>query len=445
MHWAVPVSLADASLWHLLLAIALLGTVSSSIFLLLVLVAAYRNRRIARAAEKAVFAVPDKSLPFVTILKPVHGMEPRLRENIESFFKQDYPAFEIVFGARAADNPALRAVEEIRRQYPDVKCRVVLSGPPPWPSAKAYSLEKMLAECSAEYVVITDSDVEVRPDFLRNVIPPLLNPKVGLVTCMYKGVSAGRLWSLLEALGMSVEMSSGVMVADMLEGMRFALGPGMATRRDVLETIGGFASTKDYYSDDFVLGNRVWAAGYQVVLSHHMVQHVLIPQSFLRTFGHQLRWHKSTRYSRPKGHLGTGLTFAAPFGILGLISAAALGHPLFGWTLLALACTNRIVQAVAVGWGVIRDRCVLRYCWLYPLRDLFGFATWVGSYTSRRFNWRGELYHFGEGGLIFPETRIAEIPVVTRSRPRSEIDLGVLPQSTQQPNLTTDPGEFPAF
>jgi ceramide glucosyltransferase len=432
--------MVTASAWRVLFLLSLAGALSSSVFLVLVLIAARRRSRLARAMESSVASVPEKSLPFVTVLKPVHGMEPRLKENIESFFRQEYPDFEIVFGARSADNPALRVVEEIRTRYPHVKCRVVISGPPSWPNAKAYSLEKMTAGSSGDCLVITDSDVAVAPDFLRNVVPPLLNPKIGLVTCLYRGVPAGGVWSLLEALGMSVEMSSGVMVADLLEGMRFALGPGMATRQDVLAKIGGFAAVKDYYSDDFVLGNLVWAAGYQVAVSHHVVEHVLIPQSFLRTFGHQLRWHKSTRYSRPKGHVGTGLTFAMPFGILGMVSAAALGHPGFGLVLLALACVNRIVQSIAVGWGVIRDPRIVRYWWLYPLRDLFGFATWVGSYTSRRhFFWRGELYHFREGGLIVPQSRVAESVVASRFS-ESERVLVPRPQAAQHPNLTTDTG-----
>jgi len=198
------------------------------------------------------------------------------------------------------------------------------------------------------------------------------------------------------------------MVADMMEGMRFALGPAMATRRDALKEIGGMPALADYYSDDFVLGNLVWAAGYKVLLSHHVVGHVLIPQSFLRTFGHQIRWNKSTRYSRPKGHLGTGLTFAMPFGILGLVSAAALGHFGLGLGLLAAASVNRVLQSIVVGWAVIGDPRSLRYCWLYPLRDLFGFVTWVGSYTSRNFFWRGEMYRFSAGGKIVPQHRPAE-------------------------------------
>jgi ceramide glucosyltransferase len=161
----------------------------------------------------------------------------------------------------------------------------------------------------------------------------------------------------------------------------------------------------DYYSDDFELGNRIWAKDYKVVLSHHIVFNVLTSRSPLRTLGDQLRWMKSTRYSRPAGHAGTGLTYAMPFGILGLIAAWLLGHPVLGIELFALACLNRMIQSAVVGWSVARDPRAIGLCWLYPLRDFLGFVAWAISYTSRDFYWRGEMYRFGKGGRIAPLER----------------------------------------
>ena len=382
----------------LTLAVAFLGIASSTIFLIMTLVAAVRYRRQAKRAQAEARSVPVSSLPPVAILKPIHNMEAELEQNLESFFLQDYPDYEIIFGARDSENPALQVAERVLARHPEIKSQVILSGPPTWPNAKVFSLEKMIAATDRSYFVISDSDVRVAPDFLRNTIPPLLNEKIGLVTCMYRGVPASDFWSSLEALGLSVEMSSGVMVADMLEGMRFALGPAMTTRRDAIDAIGGIAVTADYYSDDFELGNRIWAKGYKVTLSHHIAKNVLTPRSALRTLGDQLRWMKSTRYSRPAGHLGTGLTFAMPFGVLGFVSAAGLGHWRLGISLLAVAF-------------VIRDPRALTLCWLYPLRDLAGFLIWVGSYTSRRFFWRGETYVFRKGGRIMPEHRQAKSAV----------------------------------
>ena len=394
--------------WRALLSVAFIGTASSTVFLALALIAAVRNLRLARHHSQAAASTALATLPFVTILKPLHGAEPRLEENLESFFLQNYPAFEILFGCRTADDPAVAVVERLRARHPHVAARVVFSGQPQWPNAKVWSLDKMIANSTSHYLVISDSDILVGPDFLRAVIPPLLQPENGLVTCLYQGVPADGLWSNLEALGMSVELPSGVLIADMMEGMQFALGSVMAVRRDVLEKCGGIASTAQYYSDDFVLGSRVHAAGYRVILSHYRVSHVLCIQSLAKTFATQVRWMQSTRYSRPKGHLGTGLTFAVPFGLLAF-AAAALGHPALGVLLLGWSFINRIIQSIAIGYGVIGDRRALRLCGLYPLRDLLGFFVWVASYClGSSFHWRGELYRFTPGGRIISVARANE-------------------------------------
>jgi ceramide glucosyltransferase len=396
-----PLSVSAVLLWRALMGVALIGTASSTVFLGMALVAARRHLRLARVQSPTVVSVDAAALPMVSVLKPLHGAEPRLEETLESFFLQDYPTFELVFGCRNSGDPALAVVERLRARHPQVATRVVLSGEPGWPSAKVWSLDKMIGCCNNQYLVISDSDILVRPDFLRKVIPPLLDSGTGLVTCLYAGIPAPGLWSHLEALGMSVELPSGVLIAEMLEGMRFALGAAIAVRRDALEKIGGISSTSDYYSDDFVLGQRVHAAGYRVLLSHVRVGHVLCAQSWRKTFATQLRWMQSTRYSRPRGHLGTGLTFAVPFGILGLIAGAALGHPALGGALLGWSLLSRVAQSATIGYGVIGDRRALKLCWLYPLRDWMGFIVWLASYCGgSHFRWRGELYRFTRGGRI---------------------------------------------
>ncbi len=392
-------------IWRVLLGIGIFGLATSAIFLCMVFAASLRYRRNGLAARRFADSTSSLSLPPVTIFKPLHGMEARLEDNLESFFRQDYPVFEIIFGAREANDAGLQIAQCVGKRHPQIKSHVVVSGPPTFPNAKVFSLSKMLPLSNSNYFVLSDSDVQVEPDFLRNVVIPLLNPKIGLVTCPYRGVPSGDLWSTLEALGMSVEMPSGAMVADMLEGVRFALGPAISVRRDALEKIGGIEATADYYSDDYELGHKVWAAGYKVIFSHYVVQHVLTPRSFARTLGDQLRWMKSTRYSRPLGHVGSGLTYAMPFGVLAIVSAGALGHLWFGVSLFLVAVANRVVQSIVVGWGIIRDRRALSLAWLYPLRDLQGFLMWIASFTSRKFFWRGETYRFNNGGKIIPQSR----------------------------------------
>src|SRR5438477_8403227 len=146
----------------------------------------------------------------------------------------------------------------------------------------------MAAAASGAYWVITDSDVYVQPDCLKRVVAPLLDPAVGVVTCLYEGLPAGGVWSVLEALGMSVELSSGVLVANMLEGMRFALGPTMATRKDVVEGMGGMPALADYCADDYVLGYQAHASGKEVVLSRHVIDHVAMNTSAEASLLHQI-------------------------------------------------------------------------------------------------------------------------------------------------------------
>jgi ceramide glucosyltransferase len=341
-------------------------------------------------------------------------MEERLEENLESFFLQDYPNYEIIIGARSEDDPAILLAKKIAQRFPQIKSRIVASGPPEWPNAKVFTLDKMIPLSSNGFFVISDSDVRVDRDFLRNVIPPLFDRKLGLVTCLYRGDPASDFWSFLEALGMSVEMPSGVVTADLLEGIRFALGPAVALRRDSLDAIGGIRATADYYSDDYVLGNKIWATGYKIIFSHYFIHHVLTPRSFFRTLGDQLRWMKSTRHSRPWGHIGSGLTFAMPFGLLGLIAAAALDRWELGLSFLAAAFANRVIQSLVIGWWLMKDQRALKFCWLYPLRDLQGFGVWVASFLSHTFYWRGEIYRFTKEGRIIAQTRkAAASPVIT--------------------------------
>jgi ceramide glucosyltransferase len=395
------------------LLLALVGLISSSVFLLMVIMAAARYRRLAAQARAAADAACG--LPSITVLKPLHGMEPHLAENLASFFEQDYPDFEIIFGARDEEDGAIGIVEQLRARYPHVNSRIVFSGPPSWPSAKVFSLDKMLAFAANKFLVISDSDVLASRDCLRQVVTPLLDPAVGFVTCMYQGIPTSGFWSLLEGLGMSVEMSSGVMVADMVEGMRFALGPVMATRADVLDAIGGITKAAEYYSDDFVLGNLTWAAGYKVVLSQEVVGHVLTPVTLAQSFSHQLRWMQSTRYSRPSGHVGTGLTYAMPFGVLALLGGALSGHNVLGLSLFAAAYLNRATQSIVVGRKTIGDRRALRFGWLYPVRDLLGFCVWAASFIKSEFSWGGENYHFEPGGRIVPENRSTGVPLEPQS------------------------------
>ena len=379
-----------------LLVLAAVGLFACTVFLTLVFVAALRHLR-----KRMPRASVNPATPAVTLLKPLYGLEPNLEANLRSFFVQDYPDYEIIFGTRDLQDPALAIVRRLQLQYPGIKTKIITSGAPNRPNGKICSLEKMCAEASSPYLIISDSDVEVDRNYIHEVVRPLKDERVGLVTCLYRGVPTGGSWSGLEALGMSVEMTSGVLVANMLEGMRFALGPTMAVRRDALEKSGGIAELADYCADDYVLGKRVFEAGYRVVLSDHVINHLVIGRSFRDSIAHQIRWMKSTRFSRPAGHIGAGLTYAVPFGILGALTALVAHQPWLAVIFLAWAIVNRSLLALISGWLVVRDPRALRYCWLYAVRDFTGFCFWCASFFGNTIKWRaGERYRLVEDGKM---------------------------------------------
>jgi ceramide glucosyltransferase len=371
------------------LIVAVVGTLSSAVFLGLALLGVFKFRADAR---KQFSSIPDHAhLPPVSVLKPVHGLETRLKEKIESFFQQDYPGYEILFAADEANDGALDVVREVCARYPHIPSRVLVTGTP-WPNPVVYAFHRMAEAAAHDILVTTDSDVEVDPRYLREIVPPLLDPQVGMVTCLYRGKNAAGFFSGLTAIGMSVEMTAGVLVANLLEGMKFGLGPTTVVRKDSLASIGGYTALRDYIAYDFAIGNLMAKVGYRVVLSGHIIDHVVDQKGFRHMWQNQLRWAQTTRYSRPKGHFGSGLIFAMPYGILGLLAAAALGHWGIAALFLAVAVLNRLAEAWMVGWMVVRDPQIRRAPWLYPLRDLLGFAVWFASYLRLRYVWRDSRF-----------------------------------------------------
>jgi len=380
------------------LAIASVGVLSSLSFLILALAGTVKFHRDSHRQRQ--FAEKNPNWPAVSLLKPVHGAETRLKENIESFFRQDYPDYEILFAADEESDAALEIIREIAARHPQTKCRILVTGKPQLPNPPACSFSRMSEVASHDILVTSDSDVEVAPNYLREVVAPMLDPAVGMVTCVYRGKNAGGFWSGMDAIGMSVEMTAGVLTANLLEGMKFGLGPTIVTRKDSIAKIGGYLATAEYFSNDFVTGNFIDKAGYRVVLSGHVINHVVPAMTFRRMWERQVRWAKGTRWSRPKGHLGTGLIFAMPYGILGLLAGAATGHWLLGTVLFLAALVNRLLESWVIGWGVVRDPRAHNEVWLYPLRDLLGFAVWCASYLSKSAVWRDHRYQLVRGGRI---------------------------------------------
>ena len=383
------------------LALAVFGLITSTVFAGIVLWAVPGYLRERRRARAALAARPG-FVPPLSLFKPLHGADPGLESYLESFFEQDYPGYEILFCACKPDDPGLATARRVAARHPNIPVKFLTTGgQPDYTNDKVISMEKMAAEAAHEIFVISDSDVRVSPGYLRAVALPFADQRVGGMCCLYRGVAVeGGLWARLEAVGMSVEMSSGVLAARAMEGMHFTLGPTMAFRRESIRRMGGFKVTADYCADDFILGNEIHKLGQTVALSHHVIDHMVLNSNLASSLKHQVRWMKSTRFSRPVGHFGTALTFSVPFGLLGLASAAWLGHPAWGSALLAWSIATRLALSIVVGRLVAGDASWLGLLVLYPIRDFMGFCFWAASYAGNRILWRNRVFELLPGGKM---------------------------------------------
>lgn len=330
----------------------------------------------------------------VSVLKPLHGADDGLEENLRSFFEQDYPAFELLFAARSADDPGLGLARRLGAEYPQVPARFFVTGEPPYANAKVWSLEIMTREAAHDLLVMSDSDIRVTRGMLRMVAGEFAAPGLGVATCPYRAVPGASFWSLLEALGMNTEFWGGAFVARLVErGVRFAVGPTIAARRRVIEDIGGWPRLSEYLAEDFVLGQFAAERGHGVILSSYVIEHRIGAQPWRANFAHRLRWNRSTRRSRPWGYVGQMFTHPLP---LGLAAAAALpGHAA---PLLVAAVALRTLSAWAVSQWALRDPLCRRFWFLLPVQDLLSFAFWVAGFFGNTIEWRGRRYRLLRDG-----------------------------------------------
>ncbi|PWU10799.1 MAG: ceramide glucosyltransferase [Terriglobia bacterium] len=340
------------------------------------------------AAVRYVMAKPAKpsSLPPISILKPLSGIDLGLEANLRTFFEQSYPEFEVLFAIRRPDDPAIPVAERVRARYPNVPSRLLVTGEPPYPNAKVYSLDCMLSAARHELIVMADSDVRVTPRLLHTIASEFQDEAVGMVTCPYRAVPGASFWSRLEAIGLNTEFLGGVLVARLLEGMKFALGPTIAARRAVLRQIGAFDSLKDYLAEDFVLGSLTASAGWKVVLSSYVIEHHIGSQAVVANLRHRLRWNRSTRRSRPRGYIGQ--IFINPLPLALLLTAA---RPSW-WPVLAIMLVFRALAAWSTAHLALRDPLTRRLWWLVPLQDMAGFLLWLAGFWGNHILWRGHKY-----------------------------------------------------
>ena len=372
---------------------AVTGTITSSIYTGLVVVGAVRFGRRKRGED----AAPATFLPSVSVLKPLHGAEPDLDLNLRTFFVQDYPSFEILFCARHATDAGLQLAQGVAAEFPAVSTQFLTCGEPKFPNAKMWSFQALAEAAQNDVFITSDADARVAPDYLLRCVQALADDRTELASCLYIGQTTGGFAAQLDAVGKSVEMSGGILVADLFEGTRFALGVTMILRRRAFLEAGGYEELGEFYAEDFVLGNRLAERGFGVRLSNHVIRLMVLPQGLRASFRDQLRWMRSTRRSRPAGHLGTGLTFAMPFGVLGLLLSVARGQVGSGLLWLGAAIINRWIMAWVVLWA-LGDRHGGKPVLIYPLRDLLGWMVWVSSYLGSATHQHGGRYAIDADG-----------------------------------------------
>ena len=367
----------------MLAAILLVLMAGSLMFCVLSVVAAVRYR----AVRPAPLGPSHRgSAPPVSILKPLAGAEEGLEENLRSFFEQRYPQFEILLAVRHAADPAVAIVERLRARYPAVPSRLIVTGEPPYANAKVYSLERMLEAASHRLLVMADSDTRVTPGMLATLAAEFQDPRLALATCPYRAVPGPSFWSTLEALGLNTEFAGGVLVARMLDGMKFALGPTIAAWRETLESIGGLETVKDYLAEDYVLGKRVAGRGSRVILSSYVIEHHIGSQGLAANMRHRLRWNRSTRRSRPWGYVGQLFTHPLPLALLLWAAQPAW------WPVVPLAAVFRAAAGWVTAMYALDDPLTRRLWWLGPLQDIASFLVWVAGFFGNTILWRGRKY-----------------------------------------------------
>jgi ceramide glucosyltransferase len=318
-------------------------------------------------------------------------------QSLRSHCLQDYAEYEIIFGVSESNDPAVELVERLKGEFPKHAIRLIVCRENLSANTKVSNLAQMLPAARYEYLIVNDGDIRVPPDYLRRVTAPLADSKIGLVTCLYRGVAGPTLGSRLESLGISTDFCAGILAARQIEGISFGLGSTLAFRRRDLAAIGGFESFVDYLADDYELGNRISRLGLQVKLSEVAVETFLPDYTLREFFRHQLRWGRAVRDSRFGGYLGLGLTFGLPWAALTLLLARDAA---WAWVLFIVVALARLLVAVVVGRGVLRDKQVVPSLWLVPLRDLIALFVWLVSFTGHRVSWRGESFKLEKGRLV---------------------------------------------
>jgi ceramide glucosyltransferase len=334
-------------------------------------------------------------------VKPVRGLDREAYENFASFCRLDYPEYEVLFAVSDTDDPVCAVIEKLRADFPACSISLITKVPHVGTNNKVNNLCQLAQNAKYDLLVMSDSDVRVEPDYLKQVIAPFADPEVGAVTAFYKSLSAGNFASNLDALGMYMDSAPAALVAKKMEGnMRFAFGWTMATSKRHLAEIGGWQQMANFHSDDFELGNRIARCGHRIELMKKPVSMVFPKETLAEHFRRELRWSIGLRSVRPLGYWGLLFTHGLPWALLAAAAAVSIGSIQLAFSYLATYMILRVGLTWTTGkWG-LGDRQLLKILWLVPVRDALSFVIWIAGFFTDKITWRGLTYHVKHGQLI---------------------------------------------
>jgi ceramide glucosyltransferase len=336
-------------------------------------------------------------LPAVTILKPLCGAEPRLYDCLRSFCNQAWPHLQIVFGVRDPADPAVAVVRRLQHEFPSLDLALVLDGTHHGSNAKVSNLINIMAVAKHDYLIIVDSDIRVEPGYVQQVVAPLLDETVGIVTCPYVGRPLPDLWSQLGAQFINGWFVPSVFVAALFGSRAFAFGATIALRRQVLDAIGGLPAVADQLADDYRLGELTRKRGLRTVLSHVVVETVVEERSLQDLLGHELRWLRTIKAVRPVGYSLAFVTFSLPVALIGAALSAGARVALVG-----LGVTALLRLLMHLYWSPAGERSVWTRLWAVPIHDCSLFGVWCWGFLGQRVNWGPTSFHLAQDGSVYP-------------------------------------------
>lgn len=319
----------------------------------------------------------------MSVLRPLAGAEDNTEDNLRSLFCQQYRDLEVLLSVHDASDPAAAIASRVMADFPHIPARLMVVGESALPNAKVWSLSALIAEARYENIVMTDSDILLAPDCLAVTMSELAQPGVALVTCPYRASAGSSIWSRVEALGLNTDFLAGMLTQRMLNGMDFAIGCTIVTRRSELKAIGGFEHLRHYLAEDFAMGNMMHARGGEVVLSRSVIQHHIGNDPFLKNWKHRLRWARSTRRSRRAGYLGEIFTKPVAVGLFAWLAMPGM------WWLFAMALLLRSAVSWFTAVQILHDPSIKSRWYLLPLEDVFSFCTWLLGFFGKSIVWRG--------------------------------------------------------